>query len=149
PWRRQLKYIEDPEADHQAFVQAVVDLRRGLDLLAARSDVDPNRLAYIGHSYGAQWGAILSAVDGRLKGAVLMGGVPDAGAIYRDSDDPGLVALRSTIPREKLEVFLESYDRTAAVRFVRHATAPLLFQFARHERLFGRVAMERYAGAAT
>src|SRR5262245_32424235 len=43
PWRRKLKFVEDPEADHQAFVQAVVDLRRGFDLLVARADVDPKR----------------------------------------------------------------------------------------------------------
>jgi cephalosporin-C deacetylase-like acetyl esterase len=43
-------------------IQAVVDLRRGIDLLLARSDVDPKRLAYVGHSYGAQWGSILSAL---------------------------------------------------------------------------------------
>src|SRR5919202_562171 len=67
PWRKWLKMADDPESDHQAFVQAVVDLRRGLDLLAAEPNVDRKRLAYIGHSYGAQWGAILSAVDDRLR----------------------------------------------------------------------------------
>ena len=78
-----------------------------------------------------------------------MGGVPDAESIYRDSNDPGLVELRTTIPREKLEAFFRSYDRTAAVRYVPHTSVPLLFQFARHERLFDRAAMERYAEAAT
>src|SRR5262249_35726801 len=28
PWRKKLRFAEDPEADHQAFVQAVIDLRR-------------------------------------------------------------------------------------------------------------------------
>src|SRR5207237_6237157 len=65
PWRRPLKQVEDPESDLHAYVQAVVDIRRGFDLLGARADVDANRLAYVGHSYGAQWGAILSAVEPR------------------------------------------------------------------------------------
>jgi APA family basic amino acid/polyamine antiporter len=149
PWRTKLKFLEDPETDHRAFVQAVIDLRRGLDLLAARSDVDPQWLAYVGHSYGAQWGAILSAVDTRLKGAVLVGGVPDAAAIYRDHNDPDLVDLRARTPKEKFDAFLKVYDRTSAVRYVPHAAAPLLFQFATHERLFDRAAMERYQAAAT
>jgi hypothetical protein len=34
----------------------VVDLRRGIDALRARSDVDSNRIAYVGHSSGAHWG---------------------------------------------------------------------------------------------
>lgn len=53
PWRKKLKSEDDPESDHQAFVQAVIDLRRGIDLVSARPDVDPKRLAYVGHSYGA------------------------------------------------------------------------------------------------
>src|SRR5262249_1701798 len=127
----------------------VIDLRRGFDLLAARSDVDPDRLAYVGHSYGAQWGAILSAVDSRLKGAALVGGVPDADAIYRDGDDSGLVELRANTPKEKLDALLKAYRKTAAIRYVPHAATPLLFQFATHERLFDRKAMERYAQAVT
>jgi dienelactone hydrolase len=148
PWRKSLKQAEDPESDHQAFVQAVVDLRRGIDLLAARPEVDPQRLAYVGHSYGAQWGAILSAVDGRLKGCVLMGGIPDQAAIWRDNDDPSVVETRKSLPKGKLEAYLEVCDRTAAVRYVPHATCPLLFQFARYERFFDRAAMERYERAA-
>src|SRR5262249_18388058 len=96
PWRKRLKEAEDPEADHAAFVQAVIDLRRGIDLLAARPDVDAKRLAYVGHSYGAQWGAILAAVDHRLRGVVLMGGIPDQAAIYRDNDAPAVLEYRAT-----------------------------------------------------
>ena len=44
-------------------VQQVIDMRRGADLLLARKDVDPKRLAYVGHSYNASIGAILSGVD--------------------------------------------------------------------------------------
>jgi len=147
-WRRDLSQVENPEGDHQAFVQAVVDLRRGLDLLAAREDVDPERLAYVGHSFGAQWGAILSAVDSRLKATVLMAGVPDQASIWRDGDDPELVEYRRRTPKEKLDAYLKVCERTAAVRYVPHAKSPLLFQFARYERYFNRAAMDRYAAAA-
>lgn len=149
PWRRKLTFLDDPEADHEAFVQAVIDLRRGFDLLTARKDVDPKRLAYVGHSYGAQWGAILSAVEPRIRGAVLMAGIPDAASIYRDGTDPGLVELRAATPKEKLDAFLKAYERTAAVRYVAHAAVPVLFQFARFERNFDQAAMDRYAAAAT
>jgi dienelactone hydrolase len=103
PWRKSLKEADNPEWDHQLFIQAVVDLRRGIDLLSDRPDVDPKRLAYVGHSFGAQWGAILSAVDNRLKGVVLMGGIPDQAAIYRDGNDPAVVEYRATTPKEKQE----------------------------------------------
>jgi cephalosporin-C deacetylase-like acetyl esterase len=54
---KKLKFLGAAETDHAAFVQAVLDLRRGFDLLAARPDVVAKRLAYVGHSCGAQWGA--------------------------------------------------------------------------------------------
>jgi dienelactone hydrolase len=148
PWRKSLREADDPDNDHQAFVQAVVDLRRGIDLLVSRPDVDGKRLAYVGHSFGAQWGAILSAVDGRLNGAVLMAGIPDQAAIYREGDDPAVVAYRATTPKEKLEAYLKSCERTAAVRYVPHAKCPLFFQFARFERYFNKAAMDRYERAA-
>jgi dienelactone hydrolase len=148
PWRKNLKQADDPESDHAAFVQAVVDLRRGLDLLAARREVDPKRLAYVGHSFGAQWGAILSAIDNRLRGLVLMAGIPDQAAIYRDNNDPSIVEFRASMPRGKLEKYLQSCARTDAVRYVPNSSAPLLFQFARYERYFDKAAMDRYATAA-
>ena len=62
------------EKQFEDLVQAVVDMRRGADLLLARSEVDPRRLAYVGHSYNAGVGAILAGVDRRFKAFVLMAG---------------------------------------------------------------------------
>ena len=59
PWRRNTRDLSQPELDRDIFAQAVIDLRRGIDLLLSRPDVDAKRIAYVGHSYGAQWGAIL------------------------------------------------------------------------------------------
>jgi dienelactone hydrolase len=56
------------------LVQQVVDMRRGADLLLARPEVDPRRLAFVGHSYNAAVGAILAGVDRRFKAFVLMAG---------------------------------------------------------------------------
>jgi cephalosporin-C deacetylase-like acetyl esterase len=148
-WRTKLKEVADPESDHQTRVQTVIELRRGIDLLTARPDVDPNRLAYVGHSFGAQWGAILSAVDGRLKGAVLMAGIPDQASIWRDSNDPSIVEARAALPQGRLEAFLKSSRRTDPVVYVEHSRIPLLFQFARYDRFFNKAAMDRYADAAT
>jgi dienelactone hydrolase len=58
----------------QNYVQNVVELRRAVDILAARDDVDGSRLGFIGHSYGAQIGGVLSGVEKRIKAFVLMTG---------------------------------------------------------------------------
>src|SRR2546427_3896555 len=39
-----------------------------------RADVDPKRLAYVGHSYNAATGAFLAGIDKRFKAFVLMAG---------------------------------------------------------------------------
>ena len=54
--------------------QQVVDLRRGLDLLLVRPDIDKSRIAYIGHSWNAGNGAILDAIDKKFAAFVFMGG---------------------------------------------------------------------------
>ena len=55
-------------------VQQDVNLRRGADLLLARKDVDPKRLAYVGHSCDATAGGLLSGIDKRFKAFVIMAG---------------------------------------------------------------------------
>jgi len=60
--------------DREGVIQDVIDLRQGLDLLVGRADVDPERLGFVGLSYGADYGAIFCAVDGRLRSAAFVSG---------------------------------------------------------------------------
>jgi cephalosporin-C deacetylase-like acetyl esterase len=149
PWRVPLSNgVDEPEHDRDVQIQALIDLRRGLDLLASRTDVDAKRIAYIGHSYGAQWGAILSAIDKRLKTAILMGGVREAADIYLRNPDPDLAAMRQKTPMPKLENYLAIVGTLDAVRYVPHSRVPLLFQFARYERYFDKQSMDAYFDTA-
>ncbi len=149
PWRRPLADLDNPEADREAYIQAVVDLRRAFDLLSGRADLDPRRLAYIGHSFGAQWGAILSAIEDRVQAAVLAGGIPDLASIYLESDEPAVVSERQK-RKQDVEKYLRVNESLNAVNYVPHAApTPLLFQFARFERYFNEAAMKRYAAAAS
>ena len=149
PWRRNAPGSE-PEAVRENFIQSVVDLRRGIDVLQARSEVDPNRIAYVGHSSGAHWGAILSAVDRRLKTVVLMAGVPGEKTILMESDDPDYVSFRQSTPKEQLDNYFRTVSPLDAINFVPHSRpTPLLFQFARFEQYFNEAAMQQYARAAS
>ena len=68
--------LKDPldERRPAEFFQQVMDMRRGVDLLLARGNVDRKRIAFVGHSYNAGIGALLSGVDRRFKAFVLMAG---------------------------------------------------------------------------
>jgi len=113
------------------FVQQVVDFRRGVDLLLARKDVDPNRLAYVGHSYNATIGAILSGVDRRFKAFVLMAGS------LSDEVDKKLGAweqFRKQVGPEKFDAFIARYSYLDQGKYVSHAAPAIVFmQYATKE----------------
>jgi dienelactone hydrolase len=71
-WYKQRVMDQDPAA----FTAQVVDLRRGLDLLATQSDVDPRKLGLVGHDFGAMTGMLAGAADGRPRVYVLLALTP-------------------------------------------------------------------------
>ncbi|MBA3338421.1 MAG: hypothetical protein H0T54_01490 [Geodermatophilaceae bacterium] len=48
------------------------DYRRTLDYLSTRADIDSNRFAYFGESWGGKLGGLVPAVEPRLKAIVLV-----------------------------------------------------------------------------
>jgi dienelactone hydrolase len=149
PWRRSSPGTE-PEAVRDNFIHSVVDLQRGIDLLVARADVDSSRIAYVGHSSGARWGAIISAIDKRIRTAILMAGVPTEATIYLESDDPDFVEFRNSTPEDARNKYIQTVSVLDAIRYVPYAApTPLLFQFARFERYFNEASMLKYARAAS
>ncbi|MFN2527988.1 MAG: alpha/beta hydrolase family protein [Candidatus Baltobacteraceae bacterium] len=65
-----------PETDYANSVKQVIDLRRSLDLLLSEPGVEAHRIAYVGHDFGAMYGAVLSGIDSRPRWYVLMAGNP-------------------------------------------------------------------------
>lgn len=112
-------------------VQQVIDMRRGVDLLLTRKDIDPKRIAFVGHSYNATIGATLSGVDRRFKAFVLM-----AGSI---SDEVNLRTgayeqFRQQVGPEKFDAFMASHKYLDEGNFVAHAAPATVFlQYATQE----------------
>lgn len=74
--------VRKPETDYDASIRQVVDLRRSLDVLLAQPGVNPDRVAYVGHDFGAMYGAVLSGIDPRPKYYVLMAGTTSFSTWY-------------------------------------------------------------------
>jgi serine/threonine protein kinase/formylglycine-generating enzyme required for sulfatase activity len=51
----------------------ITDVRRGLDYLETRNEIDPTRISFFGPSAGARIGLILAAVETRYRAVLLMG----------------------------------------------------------------------------
>ena len=56
------------------MVKLVKDFRRSVDYLETRNDIDSDKLAYFGFSWGGWYGAIIPAVEERLKVSILNSG---------------------------------------------------------------------------
>jgi len=112
-------------------VQQEVNLRRGADLLLARKDVDPMRLAYVGHSCGAVAGGFLSGIEKRFKAFVIMaGGLSDE----VDKKTKLYQEYRQKVGPEKLDAFEAKYSWMDAGQYVPHsAPATMLLQYATDE----------------
>jgi dienelactone hydrolase len=61
----------------ELIIKQVRDLKRCIDYLETRQDIDSRKLAYYGMSWGAAFGAIIPAVEDRFKASVLLGGALD------------------------------------------------------------------------
>jgi dienelactone hydrolase len=106
------------------LVQQVTDMRRGVDLLLARKDVDPKRLAYVGHSYNAVVGAILSGVERRFKAFVLMAATM-SDEVSRKT--PEYQQYRQEVGPEKFDAYMEKYSWTDQGKYVSHAAPAVVF----------------------
>lgn len=75
PWAQSSWFmkVRTTETDYAMSLEVVTDLRRCLDALEGFG-TDANRIAYVGHDFGAMYGAVLSGVDARPKFYVLMAG---------------------------------------------------------------------------
>jgi eukaryotic-like serine/threonine-protein kinase len=85
-----------PNGARDLRIQKVKDIRRSIDYIQTRSDLDHENLAFYGVSVGAGFGQIALAVESRFKTGILQGG----GLHLSESDGtlPG-EAQRSTSSR--------------------------------------------------
>ena len=119
-----------PETWRTSLVQAIVSVRRGVDLLLQRSDVDPQRLAYVGHSYGALIGVDAAAADHRFRAAVFEVGLPGMSVHIRTAEVSFAAAIRKRFGPQ-LDSALSPIEPLDAIHYVGSlAPAALLFQSA-------------------
>ena len=110
------------EQDYARSVQQVRDLRRALDVLAAQPRLDPARLAYVGHDFGAMYGILAAAVDPRITHFVFMAGT----ASFSDWFLYGPPRLDG----EARARFVQELAPLDPVRWLPRFRGPLLMQFA-------------------
>jgi uncharacterized protein len=131
------------EANHdkEEFRQLAIDLRRAVDVIETRPEVDTQRIGYVGHSYGALFGGVLSGVEKRLKAFVLMAGVGS----FSDVAAANIPSLKG----QALDEYHHIVDSIDPIHYVPHAApASLFFQLGKQDD-FAHDKVEKYAEAGS
>lgn len=144
-WIARVGAVQDPDPlnDRQIElrVQEILDMRRGADLLLVRGDVDPKRLAYVGHSYNAATGAFLAGIDKRFKAFVLMAGNLSDEVDMKSKE---FQDFRKQVGAEKVDAFVAKYSWLDQGKYA--APASVFLQYAtKEEYLTPERAREYYA----
>jgi uncharacterized protein len=131
--RRSGQAVLFTEQDRTEQIQLIKDLQRAVDILRAQVNVDDDRIAYHGTSYGGAMGALFVGIERRIKTAIL--NVPDGGLVthYTGPEDLDFMASMSCATRLN---WFRAMVPIEPIRFIAHAPpTPLLVQNGRFDTL--------------
>ncbi len=107
-------------ADTAQINLEVARLRAGLDLLAARPEVDPARLAVVGHDFGAMLAILAAAEDPRVRSLVVIAATPrwsDWFLPFWSIDEDRIDYLRATRSLDPIEQIASFAPRPVLLQF--------------------------------
>jgi dienelactone hydrolase len=119
--------------DRAEQIQLIKDLQRAVDVLRARANVDDDRIAYLGISYGGAMGALFVGIERRIKAGVLV--VGDGGLVshFTGPEDYSFMAGLSCATRVD---WFRAMAPIEPIRFLPHASpTALLLQNGRIDNL--------------
>jgi dienelactone hydrolase len=119
--------------DRVEQIRLIKDLQRAVDVLRTLPNVDRERLAYLGISYGGAMGALFAGIERRIKAVVLV--VGDGGLVSHMTgpEDANFMAGLSCATRVN---WFRAMTPIEPIRFIPHASpAALLLQNGRLDNL--------------
>lgn len=139
--------IQFTPADSVEQVTYMINLQRAVDLLISRSDVDPNRLGYVGRSHGGAMGALFAGIERRLKTYVLV--VADGGLVSHFSNEKGELSDQVPIKGIEQKRWMAAMQPIEPIRYIhRAAPASVFMQSARQDEAVSVFAAEQLQQAA-
>lgn len=125
-WKPQL-FGKNAYTTRNMLAQTIVDVRRTVDYLQQRPDIDPDRISYLGFSMGSILGSTACGVDKRIKAPVLCLGGGGWKTLLDSSSLPPLKEALKADP-DTVKRLLGAMDSVDPVHFVSGiAPRPVLF----------------------
>ncbi|WP_420124902.1 alpha/beta hydrolase [Longimicrobium sp.] len=112
-------------ADRAEQIQVIKDLQRAVDVLRSRPNVDDDRIAFVGFSWGGATGALFVGIERRLQAAALV--VGHGGQVSHATGPEGFKHI-SGFPCATRVAWIRAMAPIEPIRFVGHANVPLLLQ---------------------
>jgi pimeloyl-ACP methyl ester carboxylesterase len=139
PWAEPFTEVE---ADRQRIRQQTIEVRRAMDLLLSQAGVDPKRVGYVGHDYGAMYGSIVAGLEKRARTYILIAGMGTF-------SDWSLKYWPATAAKGD-EVYRRNMDTLDPAHYIsRAAPASLLFQFANSDKYISKATATAFYEAAS
>jgi predicted esterase len=142
PWSEPTWFPKrDGDKDYDMSVAQVKELRRALDVLLEQPGIDRQRVALVGHDFGAMFGALAAGVDPRPTHFVFMAGTASFTDWYL------FTPKREGEARERFIAKLAPLDPVKYLK--RIAPRPVLLQFATRDKFVSKEAASALATAAS
>ena len=134
PWNHRASppFLTITEQDRVEQIRVVKDLQRAVDVLRSRPNVDADRIAYMGVSWGGATGALFVGIERRLRAAALV--VGHGGQVSHATGPEGF-KLISGFSCARRVAWIRAMAPIEPIRFIGHANAPLLLQNGRFDEL--------------
>lgn len=126
--------------DARNSIEEVINLRRFMDFLLSRPNVDAKRFAYVGHDFGGMYGVLAGSLDQRPTHYIIMAATPRFSEWYLYFPKLDGVAR---------EAFIRQMSEIDPITHIANlSTAPILFQFGNDDFHIPNERAQEFFGAA-
>ncbi|MEM2341083.1 MAG: alpha/beta fold hydrolase [Candidatus Bathyarchaeia archaeon] len=129
-------FSPDINVSVNGIIQTVIDLRRAIDYLETRPDIDIERIGYVGGSMGGILGAIFIGVEPRVKAAALIVAGGNVSLMIRESKHYTMPKIREYIQRENVsyEELQRMLDPIDPINFIGYfSPRPIVFHLGKYD----------------
>ncbi len=117
--------------DADVIRSAVIDARRALDWASTRPEFNLEKVAAVGHRYGAWAAALLAGVDKRIDAVVLMSPPGKPSGWLQVTEQPKAKKFREAFDKAQWGAYLNAIEPLDPEKWIKYAApAKVHFQFA-------------------
>ncbi|MEM2087125.1 MAG: alpha/beta fold hydrolase [Thermoproteota archaeon] len=131
-------YSPNLEESRNGIVQTVIDLRRAVDYLETKEEIDVGKIGYVGGSMGGILGAIFIGVELRVKAAALLVAGGNMSLMIMRSQHPAIPAIRKYLEEQNMtyKELQEKLDPVDPLNFIgKFSPRPVVFHLGKYDRI--------------